>query len=119
VVRGQGEDTFVELLAELRGSRDFGKVRGLSFRDAFGLHVHNPERPMKSPGDFPWFPYHRLDPAQYILPTFLGSRTTVHQASIGCPFRCNFCGVVPMFDRETIEPPARTAPILGPRPRES
>ena len=49
VVRGQGEDTFIELLAALRGSRDFSKIRGLSFRDRFGLHVNNPERPMQSP----------------------------------------------------------------------
>src|SRR5229473_2228797 len=47
VVRGQGEDTFTELLAALRGSRDFSKIRGLSFRDNFGLHVNNPERPMQ------------------------------------------------------------------------
>jgi anaerobic magnesium-protoporphyrin IX monomethyl ester cyclase len=118
VVRGQGEHTFIELLAALRGARDFSKIRGLCFRDQFGLHVHNPERPLQSPGDFPLFPYHRLDPANYLLPTFLGSRTTVHQSSIGCPFRCNFCGVVPIFDREKIESPERTAGILSHLQRE-
>jgi anaerobic magnesium-protoporphyrin IX monomethyl ester cyclase len=112
VVRGQGEHSFTELLATIRAGGGFGKVRGISFKDRFGLHVHNPERPMQSPGDFPWFPYHRLDPAQYILPTFLGSRTAVHQSSIGCPYRCNFCGVVPVFDREKIEPAERTAAIM-------
>ncbi|HYM10057.1 MAG TPA: radical SAM protein [Bryobacterales bacterium] len=112
VVRGQGEETFVELLAALRGERDFSAIRGLSYKDQFGLHKHNPERALRSPGDFPWYPYHRLDAEKYILPTFLGSRTAVHQASIGCPFRCNFCGVVPVYDREKMEPPARTAAIL-------
>ncbi|MBI3696652.1 MAG: B12-binding domain-containing radical SAM protein [Acidobacteria bacterium] len=113
VVRGQGEETFVELLAALRGKQDFSGIRGLSYKDRFGLHVHNPERPLRSPGDFPWYPYHRLETAKYLLRTFLGSRTAVHQASIGCPFRCNFCGVVPVFDREKMEPPERTAAILG------
>ena len=28
---------------------------------------------------------------------FLGKRTAVHQASLGCPYRCNFCGVVIAF----------------------
>jgi radical SAM superfamily enzyme YgiQ (UPF0313 family) len=94
VVRGQGEETFVELLEALDGSRNFATIRGLSYRDAFGLHVHNEERILRSPGDFPAMPYHRLDPNLYLRPTFLGSRTTVYQSSIGCPYQCNFCGVV-------------------------
>jgi radical SAM superfamily enzyme YgiQ (UPF0313 family) len=90
-VRAQGEDTFLELIAALRGRGDFSRILGLSFKDASGRRIHNPERPMRSPEEYPWPPYHRLDVAKYILPTFLGSRTAVHQASIGCPFRCNFC----------------------------
>lgn len=117
-VRGQGEDTFLELLEALKqnGSRyaALSRIRSLSYKDQFGLHVHNPERPMRSPGDFPWLPYHRLsDPEKYILPTFLGSRTVVHQASFGCPYRCKFCGVVPVSGgREKMEPPERTATVL-------
>jgi len=113
VVKGQGEDTLLELLDALRGSRDLSRIRGLAFKDPFGLHVHTAERPLKAPDDFPWPPYHRLDPAKYIARTFLGSRTAVHQASIGCPFRCNFCGVVPVYDREKMESPARTTAILS------
>ncbi len=113
-VRGQGEETFVELLAAFEGDRKFVGIRGLSYRDSFGLHVHNPERPMRSPGDFPVMPYHRLDPSKYLLPTFLGSRTAVHQASIGCPYKCNFCGVVDFSgSREMMESPEHTASILG------
>jgi anaerobic magnesium-protoporphyrin IX monomethyl ester cyclase len=114
-VRGQGEDTFLELLSALRSGRRFAGIPGLSYKDGFGLHVHNAERPLRSPDDFPYLPYHRLaNPDKYILPTFLGSRTAVHQASIGCPFRCNFCGVVPVFQgREKAESPERTASVLA------
>jgi anaerobic magnesium-protoporphyrin IX monomethyl ester cyclase len=114
-VRGQGEDTFLELLAALRGDRKFAGIRGLSYKDAFGLHVHNAERPLRSPNDFPLLPYHRLvDPEKYIVPTFLGRRTIVHHASMGCPFRCKFCGVVPVFEgRERTEAPERTAAVLS------
>jgi len=113
VAKGQGEDTLVELIDALRGSRDFSRIRGLAFKDQFGLQVHTAERPLKGPDEFPWPPYHRLDQSKYIARTFLGSRTAVHQASIGCPFRCNFCGVVPVYEREKMESPARTAAILN------
>jgi radical SAM superfamily enzyme YgiQ (UPF0313 family) len=112
-VKGQGEDTLIELIDALRGSRDFARIRGLAFKDQFGLHVQTAERPLRGPDEFPWPPYYRLDPAKYLAQTFLGSRTAVYQASIGCPFKCNFCGVVPVFDREKMEPPARTAAILN------
>jgi radical SAM superfamily enzyme YgiQ (UPF0313 family) len=114
VVRGQGEETLIELLDVIRGMRRAEDVRGLSFKNTFGLHVHNPERPLRSPNDFPWLPYQRLPNAErYILPTFLGKRTAVHQASIGCPFRCTFCGVVPIYQgRQRTEAAERTAAVL-------
>jgi radical SAM superfamily enzyme YgiQ (UPF0313 family) len=113
-VRGQGEETFLELIAALRGTRKFNGIKGLSFRDDFGLRVHNADRPLRSLDDFPWPPYHRLiQPEKYILPTFLGRRTAVHHASIGCPYRCKFCGVVPIYEgRQRTESPERTAAIL-------
>ena len=112
-VRGQGERTFLELLEALRGSRDFNDIQGLSYKGAEGEAHHNPERPMQSPDEFPWYPYHRILAEKYLLSTFLGRRTAVHQASIGCPFRCNFCGVVTFSGRrEKMESPARTESIL-------
>lgn len=112
-VRGPGEETLLELIQALRGKRGLESIRGLSYKDASGRHHHGGERLLKSPDAFPWYPYHRLDATKYILPTFLGRRTAVHQASVGCPFRCNFCGVVSVFgSREKMESPARTEAIL-------
>lgn len=111
-VRGQGEQTFLELLEAIRGHRDLSAILGLSYKGKDGVR-HNPERPMRSPSDFPWYPYHRLPVERYLLPTFLGKRTAVHQASIGCPYRCNFCGVVTFSgSREKMEPPERTEAML-------
>ncbi len=112
-VRGQGEDTFLELLGALRERNGLKGIRGLSYKDSDGTHCHNPERPLRSLNDFPWYPYHRIPAERYLLPTFLGRRTAVHQASIGCPYRCNFCGVVTFSgSREKMESPARTEAIL-------
>jgi anaerobic magnesium-protoporphyrin IX monomethyl ester cyclase len=112
-VRGQGELTFLELLTALRGSGDMKNINGLSYKDSDGKARNNCERPMKPPDTFPWLPYHRLPVEKYLLPTFLGKRTAVHQASIGCPFRCSFCGVVNFSgSREKMEAPERTEAVL-------
>jgi anaerobic magnesium-protoporphyrin IX monomethyl ester cyclase len=113
VVRGQGEDTLLELIDAIRGNRSLESIRGLSYKDAFGLHRNNPERPMKGPDQFPWSPFHRLPVEKYLRPSFFGKRTAVHHASIGCPFNCSFCGVHAAYGREErMESPERTIEIL-------
>jgi anaerobic magnesium-protoporphyrin IX monomethyl ester cyclase len=119
-VRGQGEDTFQELLPALRNGRDYRHIAGVSYRDPFGLVVNTKDRSIRSPGDFPWMPYHRLrEPHKYIARTFLGTRTAVHHASFGCPYRCTFCGVTEVAGgRQKSEVPERTAAVLAHLKRE-
>jgi anaerobic magnesium-protoporphyrin IX monomethyl ester cyclase len=113
VVRGQGEDTLLELIDALRGNRALESIRGLSYKDMFGLCRNNPERHMKGPDSFPWSPFHRLPVEKYLRPSFFGKRTAVHHASIGCPFNCSFCGVHAAYGREErMESPERTVAIL-------
>jgi anaerobic magnesium-protoporphyrin IX monomethyl ester cyclase len=113
VVRGQGEDTLLELIAALRGQRSLDGILGLSYKDFFGLHRHNPERLMKGPDLFPWSPFHRVPVEKYLRPSFFGRRTAAHHASMGCPFRCSFCGVHALYgNRELAESPERTEAIL-------
>ncbi|MGC1784501.1 MAG: radical SAM protein [Acidobacteriaceae bacterium] len=112
-VRGQGEDTLLELLDALRGKRPLNSILGLSYKDAFGLHRSNGERPMKGPDHFPWSPFHRVPVKDYLRPSFFGKRTAAHHASIGCPFNCSFCGVHAAYGRdEKMESPQRTVAIL-------
>ena len=113
VVRGQGEETFVELLEVLDGRRDPEAVAGLAFRRADGSHHVGPERHWRGPDELPAPPYHRIRVDDYLHPTFLGRRSGVYQASIGCPYGCRFCGVISVFGRrERQESPARTAAHL-------
>jgi radical SAM superfamily enzyme YgiQ (UPF0313 family) len=113
VVRGQGEQTFQELLEAIEGRRDPETIAGLAFRRSDGSHVKTPERPWIGPDLLPAPPYHKIDVPQYLRPTYLGRRSGVYQASIGCPYGCNFCGVISVFGRrQKTETPTRTAEHL-------
>jgi len=128
VVRGQGEHTLLELLQHLPDSGPpssaaggncmtsvtddsaISDIRGLTWKRD-GEIIHNPDRPLSPPDSFPPFPYRRLrDVETYLRPSFLGTRTAVHQAAIGCRYRCSFCGVASMFNGHTaLQGPDRLA----------
>ncbi len=100
VIRGQGEDTLRELLDQLPDAAP-AEIHGLTWKSD-GQILHNPDRLFRPPDAYPPYPYDRLgDVDQYLRPSFLGSRTAVHQAAIGCRYRCSFCGVVSMFNGHT------------------
>jgi radical SAM superfamily enzyme YgiQ (UPF0313 family) len=114
IVRGQGEETFVELLDVLSGARDPQTVAGLGFRDADGAHRIGPEHAWRGPAELPPPAYHKIDIADYLRPTVLGRRSGVYQASIGCPYGCSFCGVISVFgSRERQQQPERTVEHLA------
>ena len=113
-VRGQGEQTLRDLLARVgdagapsaldsaRDSSAIAGIAGLSWKSA-GEPVHNIDRPVIPTGAFPPLPYDGLDDAQtYLRPSFFGERTAVHQVAIGCRYRCEFCGVVSMWNGKTV-----------------
>jgi radical SAM superfamily enzyme YgiQ (UPF0313 family) len=126
LVRGQGEVTLLDLLArlpdagppsEMDSAREPAALRdvpGLTWKQE-GNPVHNPERRGAPPDAFPLLPYERLPDVQtYLRPSFLGARTAVYQAALGCRFKCEFCGVVSMWNGKTLlEPPDRLLQSLG------
>src|ERR1700722_11956948 len=105
-VRGQGEDTFTELLDTLAaGARDPGSIAGLTWRRD-GEIVHNPDRKFSAASLTRMLPYETLqNPEQYLRSTYLGRRTIGYQAALGCRYRCTFCGVAAMFRGKMALPP--------------
>jgi hypothetical protein len=114
LVRGQGEDSFRELVEAIAGKRDAATIPGIGYRLPDGHHHIAAERVWRGPGELPAPRYDKIEVADYLHPTILGRRSGVYQASIGCPFGCNFCGVISVFGRrEKVQAPARTAEHLG------
>lgn len=92
VVRGEGEETIVELIEHLESGKPLNDIRGLSYREGDNL-IHNPERPLLT--DLNVAPIPDLNVVHN-----WEKRTTIPIAtSRGCPFGCRFCSVIQMFGR--------------------
>lgn len=92
VVRGEGEETLLELVEALNEGISLHGIKGLSFRDG-DQTVHNPPRPLVYDLDalpFPDFSLIRGNERMSLTP-ILTSR--------GCPYNCIFCSVTAMFGR--------------------
>ncbi|WP_372992126.1 radical SAM protein [Sulfitobacter sp.] len=83
----------------------------LIYRDPQGEVVQNRMSKLVDINSLPEFPYKALDMEFYMRPTFLGTRTIGHHISLGCPFKCGFCGVVSMVNGKT----SAETPDLGAR----
>ena len=95
VVRGEGEQTLVELIKALEQAKGFADVRGLSFTNNGGI-FHTPPRPLIENLDSLPFPaYHFLgrNIGKYHFAMMAGKNTryVILEGSRGCNYRCSFC----------------------------
>ena len=112
VVRSQGEQPLLQLIAALRSGGSLSRVTALSWKSGTSV-IHNPTGSLAPLDELPDLPYHRVDMARYLQPNYLGRRTVAHNSSFGCPFACNFCAVVAMSNRRWIaQSPARMEQVL-------
>jgi radical SAM superfamily enzyme YgiQ (UPF0313 family) len=94
VVRGEGEETIVELVECLEAGLPLDSIKGLSFRTEQGEVKHNPDRELISDLDAAPIPDFSL------VYNWNKARTVPIATSRGCPFACKFCSVIPMFGRK-------------------
>jgi anaerobic magnesium-protoporphyrin IX monomethyl ester cyclase len=114
VIHGIGDYAFPELLSVLEKKnngalnktpdsfyQELNKVKNLIFLREGEIVRNNAEHKIQY-SDLNPLPYSYLNTfypiEKYVVKTFLGSLTTSYHSSMGCPFECSFCAIVPMFN---------------------
>ncbi|HET9053835.1 MAG TPA: radical SAM protein [Cyclobacteriaceae bacterium] len=101
VINGPGDHAFPKLLHALEHGDSIEHIQNLIYIRA-GEVVKTPLAALADQDTLPQLPYEKLNAAypikNYLGKTFLGSRTAAYHSSMGCPFTCSFCAVVPLYN---------------------
>jgi anaerobic magnesium-protoporphyrin IX monomethyl ester cyclase len=97
VVRGQGEDTLLELVQHLEQQSAIDLIPGIGFKRE-GKLVFSTERALKPLVDMPPKAYHLADFDAY--QRSCGRRWAMYISSLACPFNCAYCTNAGVFGRK-------------------
>ncbi|MEN8263372.1 MAG: radical SAM protein [Nitrospirota bacterium] len=93
VIRGEGEETLVELVDHIKAGKPLDSIKGLSYKVGDDI-VNNPERDLIK--DLEESPV----PDFSLVYKWEKAKVKPIATSRGCPFACKFCSVIPMFGRK-------------------
>lgn len=101
IIIGPGDNAFPKLLDALENKTDLNAIENLVYKNGQEIVVTRkseiPDQDLLPPLPFETLnKYYPLE--KYFGKTFLGSRTFAYHSSMGCPFTCAFCGIVPIFN---------------------
>lgn len=104
VINGPGDVAFPSLLNTIENNNlsEINTIKNLIYKDESGKIVKNANEALLNQDSLPPLPYKYLDTfyplKHYLGKTFLGKKTFSYHSSIGCPFTCSFCAVVPIYN---------------------
>jgi anaerobic magnesium-protoporphyrin IX monomethyl ester cyclase len=100
VINGPGDHAFPQLLDALESNSPFQMIKNLIYLSG-GVAVKTRKEDLIEQDELPDLPYDKLEQFysidKYLGKTYLGNRTLAYHSSIGCPFTCSFCAVVPTY----------------------
>src|SRR5271170_4362121 len=97
VVRGQGEDSLLELVQHLESRSAIDLIPGIGFKRDRKL-IFTTERPLKPIADLPPKAYHIADFDAY--QRSCGRRWAMYISSLACPYNCAYCTNAGVYGRK-------------------
>jgi radical SAM superfamily enzyme YgiQ (UPF0313 family) len=101
VINGPGDLAFPALLNALGSNSSYQHINSLIYKHGNKI-IKTPKDELLEQDTLRLLPYEKLNsfyPIQnYLGKTFLGSKTIAYHSSVGCPFKCAFCAVVPIYE---------------------
>lgn len=104
VINGPGDNTFPQLIEaiETHEPEAIERIKNLIFKNDNGEITKTAVEALLDQDTLPKFPYGYLDSfypvKNYLAKTFMGNKTLSYHSSMGCPFSCSFCAVVPIYN---------------------
>lgn len=101
VINGPGDLAFPALIDALENKTSYHHINSLIYYEN-GRIIKTPKDELLNQDELPPLPYEKLNSfypiAKYLGKTFLGKKTIAYHSSVGCPFKCAFCAVVPIYE---------------------
>jgi anaerobic magnesium-protoporphyrin IX monomethyl ester cyclase len=110
IVRGEGEETALQVIRALETSTPLETLRGIAYRKQ-GVPFATSPAPLINDLDAYRVGWELIDPSRY---SYWGNRrAVVVQFSRGCPHSCNYCGQRPFWQRWRHRDPRKFAAELA------
>lgn len=101
VINGPGDHCFPKLIHALENNEPYELIKNLIYRSGDNI-IKTIKEDLIEQDDLPPLPYDKLAEFypmdKYLGKTYLGKKTLAYHSSIGCPFTCSFCAVVPTYE---------------------
>ena len=98
---GPGDKSFPALLNALENNAPYELVPNLIYKAGDEI-IKTRKDELYDQDSLPPLPYEKLNSfyplKNYLGKTYLGTKTIAYHSSIGCPFKCSFCAVVPIYN---------------------
>lgn len=101
IINGPGDTAFPSLIDALEKQKDYSTIENLIYKKNNEV-IKTIKSDLLDQDSLPQLPYDYLNSfypiSKYLGKTFLGNRTAAYHSSVGCPFTCSFCAVVPIYE---------------------